>query len=247
MFTGILILLALAPPAKSLDELESQGYTALRENDLDRVREIASTIDEQFPDNFNAAMASGSLLLRAGIAKESLIAFDRAAELQPRQVPYMWQRGIAQYYAGEHEAGRKQFVVHREVNANDVENAVWHFMCVARLNGLEAARKAYLPAPGDPRPPLQEVYDLFAGTASIDDVTRAMARFPSDSPAGVSANFYGELYLGMYEDIRGNLPEAESWLRKASARPLTSYMADIARVHLQHVLKQRQSAVESKP
>lgn len=227
----------LQPSHVSITNLESQGYKALRANDIAGVVEIAKKLDTGHAKNFQAAMARGSLLLRAGRPKLALPAFDEAARLRPREVPYMWQRGIAQFYAGEYAAGREQFVVHRDVNANDVENAVWHFLCVAKIDGFDAARKNYLPAPGDPRIPMQQVYDLFAGIATTQDVIDAFSKLPADSPRAASAGFYGELYLGLYEEARGNANESKQWLRKAVARGKTHYMADVARVHLEQLTK----------
>ena len=222
------LLFAILLQSPSVGELERQGYAALRDGRIEEVRKIAKQIGEVHPQTVGSSMARGSLLLRAGEVKEALKSFDKAAELDPKVVPYLWQRGITQYYAGEYEAGRKQFVVHRTVNGNDVENAVWHFLCVARKDGFDAARKGYLPAPGDSRIPLQEVYDLFAGTASIKDVVAAM-----EDAGTTSAGFYGELYLGLYEEVSGNKAEARKWLEKCVARGQQHYMGDVARVHLQ--------------
>ena len=38
---------------------------------------------------------------RAGRIEQSLEGFDRVARLSPADAPYLWQRGIAQYYAGK--------------------------------------------------------------------------------------------------------------------------------------------------
>src|SRR5580704_183835 len=61
--------------------------------------------------------------------------FNRAAELDPQMAPQLWQRGISDYYAGKFDDGRRQFELHKTVNPNDVENAAWHFLCVARQRG----------------------------------------------------------------------------------------------------------------
>ena len=68
---------------------------------------------------------------RARIA-ESIADFDRQIKLQPDFAPGHWQRGIAYYYAKEYEKGAQQFELHQTVNPQDVENAVWHFLCVVR-------------------------------------------------------------------------------------------------------------------
>ena len=92
----------------------------------------------------------------------SLQEFDRAAQLAPRSAPHLWQRGISDYYAGKFRAGRKQFESHKAVNPHDVENATWHFICVARQDGLEAARKALIEIDikRDTRVPMAQVYEF---------------------------------------------------------------------------------------
>lgn len=76
--------------------------------------------------------------------KESVAAFDKVIALMPEAKPQLWQRGLALYYTGDYQAGREQFEVHQTVNTADVENAAWHFICVARLEGVEAARKHFI-------------------------------------------------------------------------------------------------------
>ncbi len=77
--------------------------------------------------------------------KESVAAFDELIRLEPSAKPQLWQRGLALYYTGDYKAGREQFEVHQTVNTADVENAAWHFICVARQDNVEAARKVLIP------------------------------------------------------------------------------------------------------
>src|SRR5439155_18617695 len=97
---------------------------------------------------------------KAGQAKESLADFDRFLELAPQQKPNSWQRGIACYYANKFEEGKKQFELHQTVNPNDVENAVWHYVCVAKLKGVEQAKASLIPIKEDSRVPMMEIYAL---------------------------------------------------------------------------------------
>jgi hypothetical protein len=97
--------------------------------------------------------------------KESVAAFDLLIKASQEIKPQLWQRGLSLYYAEKYKEGREQFEVHQTVNPNDVENAAWHFICVARLEGVEAARKALIPIKGDARVPMKEVHDLFAELA----------------------------------------------------------------------------------
>src|SRR4030095_5214325 len=67
-----------------------------------------------------------------GRVAESVAGFDKLVKLVPDTEPQLWQRGIALYYVGRYRDCRAQFESHRTVNPNDVENAAWHFLCVAR-------------------------------------------------------------------------------------------------------------------
>src|SRR5262245_24322414 len=96
-----------------------------------------------------------------GRIPESVAGFDKLAQLVPAMAPQLWQRGIALYYAGRFKDCREQFESHRTVNPNDVENAAWHFLCVARSESPEKARTALLPVGPDPRVPMLQVYDLY--------------------------------------------------------------------------------------
>ncbi|HEY0457230.1 MAG TPA: hypothetical protein VGE41_12740, partial [Verrucomicrobiae bacterium] len=158
--------------------------------------------------------------------------FDKYLDLVPGQRPYHWQRGISCYYAGLYEEGRKQFVLHQTVNKHDVENAAWHFLCVARLSGVEKARAALIPIQGDQRVPMAQVHALFAGTAKTDDVLDA-ARAGNPSPARLKEQlFYANLYLGLYYEATGDQAKARTHIEKAAADYLTEgYMGEVARVH----------------
>ena len=85
-----------------------------------------------------AAQSPPALLNRAvdefeqGRFAQSAATFDQLAKAIPDEAPQLWQRGIALYYAGRYADCRRQFESHRTVNPDDVENAAWHFLCVAR-------------------------------------------------------------------------------------------------------------------
>jgi lipoprotein NlpI len=171
---------------------------------------------------------------KLGAIKESIVDFDKFAELVPQQAPYLWQRGIALYYAGRFKDGRKQFESHQNVNSNDVENAVWHFLCVARDSGVEKARAALIPIKKDARVPMMQVHALFAGKATPEEVLKAAAANATSKPQLDRQLFYAHLYLGLYFDATGDETKAREHITKAVAlREPSDYMGDVARVHLQ--------------
>lgn len=181
----------------------------------------------------------GSEHFKLGRIEASIADFDRAVELNPGQEPYHWQRGISYYYAGLFEKGRAQFQSHQQVNANDVENAVWHFLCGARLEGVSKARQALLNIEGDRRVPMMEIYRLFRGEGTIDEVMQAARAGDSAPEARNRQLFYAHLYLGLYHEALGNETEARRNLVLAAERyPVRHYMGDVARVHADRLRRQ---------
>ena len=185
---------------------------------------------------------------KLGHIKESIADFDKFVELVPHQAPFLWQRGIAYYYADRFEDGRKQFELHQAVNPNDVENAVWHFLCVARSAGLEKARAALIPIKGDARVPMMEVHALFAGKAKPEDVLQAAAGEGAPTLRQARELFYAHLYLGLYFEATGDEKQAREHIVKAAGQyRMDDYMGDVARVHLQLKWpKEKAEAAESK-
>ena len=154
--------------------------------------------------------------------------FDQVAELLPEQAPHLWQRGIALYYAERYGDCRTQFESHRTVNPNDVENAVWHYLCVARVESPAAARAALLPVGPDSRVPMPEIYRMFRG----DLAPAAILPAAGDRPSG---RFYAHLYLGLYHEAQGRPAAALDHIRAAAAERFArvgGYMHMVARVHL---------------
>jgi lipoprotein NlpI len=125
------------------------------------------------PKAAEAYQYRGAEHFKLGHIRESLADFDKYLELKPAARAGHWQRGITCYYAGKYDEGRKQFAGYEAVDTNDVENAVWHYLCNARLVGADKARAAMLKIGRDRRVPLMEVYELFRGRATPDDVLRA--------------------------------------------------------------------------
>ena len=174
----------------------------------------------------------GSEHFKLGHIDESIADFDRYLEQAPDQAPYHWQRGIALYYAGRYGDGVKQFELHQMVNSQDVENAVWHFLCVARQDDAARARAKLIPIRGDSRVPMRQVHDLFAGEGTVEQVLEA-AIAGNPSPEIRQRNlFYAHLYLGLYYEALRDQPEAKRHILKAAdLSEKQNYMGAVARVH----------------
>lgn len=164
----------------------------------------------------------------AGRFTESAATFDGLARLVPQEAPYLWQRGIALYYAKRYDDCRRQFESHRAVNPADVENAAWHFLCVARAESPERAKAALLPVGPDSRVPMRQVYEMFRGAMTPEQVLSAAG-------TDLSSQFYAHLYLGLYFEALGMPDRAREHIAFAAADRFSSpdnYMSMVARVHL---------------
>jgi lipoprotein NlpI len=162
-----------------------------------------------------------------GRITESVAAFDDLARTAPAEAPYLWQRGIALYYAGRYRDCRAQFESHRTVNPDDVENAAWHFLCVARAESPQAARSALLPVGPDSRVPMREIYEMFRGTTTPEAVLKAAGARPQ-------ARFYAHLYVGLYAEAIGEAVRAREQIGLAAQPQFADaggYMHMVAVVH----------------
>ncbi len=212
LFTRGVILSALHRPADAAA-------------DFDRVLQLD-------PKKVEAYDRRGSEEFKLSRFADSVADFDRYLEARPDERPGHWRRGISLYYAGKYDEGRKQFAGYEQVDTNDVENAVWHFLSAARADGVQKARSSMLKVGKDSRVPLMKVYDLFHGDAQPEDVlTAARAGDPSKAELN-SRLFYAHLYLGLYFDATGDKKQAlEQMTLAAHKNTISEYMGDVARVH----------------
>ena len=185
---------------------------------------LTTAVRAQTPQEiFDRAVADFS----AGRVAESAAGFDQVARARPESAPQLWQRGIALYYAARYEDCRLQFESHLTVNPSDVENSAWHFLCVARAESPEAALEALLPVGLDPRRPMREIYEMFSGRMTPQDVLSAAGGQPR-------ARFYAHLYRGLYHEAFGRTEAAREEIFLAADDQFAEvggYMHMVAVVH----------------
>ena len=192
--------------------------------DFDRVIEL----DRRNADAYDHR---GSEQFKLGKIDGSIADFDKAIELDPARERAHWKRGISYYYAGKFDEGLKQFEGYQTFDDNDVENAVWRYLCMARGDGVEKAVHEILKIKDDRRVPMMQVYALYAGKAGPDDMLSA-ARAGDPPPEELNRRlFYAELYLGLYHETAGRANEAREHIEAAVGHKIGHYMWDVARVH----------------
>ncbi len=228
----LLTMPTLVEEPKSANDWTRRGLEQLSQK---KFAEAIASFDQALKldkDNVEALDARGSAQFFRSKFAESVADFDRVISLRPDRANGHWRRGISLYYAGKYEEGIKQFQNYEKVDTNDVENAVWHFLCAARKDGQEKARASLLQIGRDRRVPMMEVYHLFQGKLKPEQVL-ASAQSPKLTKTEQSrALFYAHLYLGLYHDLNGDQKRALQHLTQAAGKyKVDHYMGEVARVH----------------
>jgi lipoprotein NlpI len=225
---------ALDAAPNDAEALGLRGQLYLQVNQPEKALADFSRLIAIDPKAAGAIDRRGDAYLKLGKMKEALADFERFLELAPNRKPEHWRRGIALYYAGRFKDGVEQFELHQTVNPHDVENAVWHYLCNAKVVGPDKARAALIPITGDARVPLMTVHALFAGKAAPADVLKAAGAGDAPPERKREHLFYAHLYLGLYYESANDAKQSLEHMTKATteyANP--GYMGDVARVHVQ--------------
>jgi len=198
------------------------NHVALLESELQRLTRHLDT-DLHQPKVY---IERGMTYFKLGHIAEAIADFDRAEYLNPALTPYLWQRGLAYYYARRFADGAKQFEVDLTVNKHDVEETVWRYLCQAQLQSAQVAREGLLPVQNDSRPVMGGIYKLFAGGCHAETV---LAQYRG---AGQREQFYSHLYVGLYYEVERDEPRARQYITQAAAMQIVDdYMGWVAMVH----------------
>jgi lipoprotein NlpI len=206
----------------------------------DRPAEAVADFDRAVqldPEQSDLYQLRGSEHFKLGHIEQSIADFDRYLKAHPQREPHHWQRGISYYYAGRYAEGARQFERYQTVDGNDVENAVWRYICQIRADGIEQARRELLPIGHDSRVPLMEVYALFGGQGTEEKVLAAVEAGQPNERQLQMRRFYAHLYLGLYYEAHDQPEPARRHITLAATNycPPRHYMGHVARVHAQRL------------
>ncbi len=221
----------VASMAQDADELLRQAAQAAQRGEHQRAIARLSEVIKQSPNTAVAWYQRGREQFRAGYVVESIADFDKYVELEPEAAKRLWERGISYYYAGEYAKGAKQFEEYQKFHDQDVENAVWRYLCVARASGVEKARSTLLPITSDPRVPMMQIHVLYQGKLKPEDVLAAANDQPPNKELHNQRLFYAHLYFGLWDEAAGNADEAKKHILEAEKHKIGHYMWDVAHIH----------------
>jgi len=176
------------------------------------------------------------VLFRLGRFSESVADYSVAARGgTPHDEDSCWERGLAQYYAGDYAGGAAQFARYHSVGATDVENGLWHFLCLAETEDVEKARGALLDYTRMREAPFPALWALYRGEGSVEAVMAAAESGDDDEEGRGRRLFYAHYYVGKYYEVMKDFPRARDHVAKALAQSLPYFMDDCAREDLRRL------------
>lgn len=217
----------------AIDSLIRRAGAALHKNDVPSAKSIASEILRRDNVDVNTQMEVARILYACGEMKEAAKVYDQILESVPNLKPQLWQRGLALYYSERFKDAVDQFDSHQTYNSQDVENAVWHLLCKAKLSSIEEARKSMIQIKRDTRVPMKQVFDMFSGTGSPEEVLKA-AGYNEEKTKRDSSIYHGLLYVGLFHEMNGDAKaSSEAMVKALKHKPyMTGLMGHVAEGHL---------------
>jgi len=214
----------------AIEDLLSQATSAAERGEHDKAIARLTEVIEKSPATTMAWYLRGREHFRAGKIAEAVADFDKYVQLVPQAEARQWERGIAYYYAGQFDKGAKQFELYQSFHDQDVENSAWRYLCVDRSDSVEKAQSNMLPIAHDSRIPMMQIYDLYRGKSSPDEVIAAATKVTSKDSRNL-ALFYAHLYVGLWHEVGGRKSEAKTNILEAERHKIAHYMWDVAHVH----------------
>ncbi len=189
----------------------------------------------------------GGECLLQGEFEKSVWAMNAALCLSPdMHNSNLWQRGLACMYGGQYDNAALQFESNMTENGSDIEEILWHFIGRAKSVGYDAAKHdGFLQLRRSDNdfstlPPMAEILKLYKGECSVQYVLSAAVNdkgTPLQSYNDTNALAYANFYIGIFHELRGELQQAEDFLKKASDFQSPDFVGRLMTTHYRLFLK----------
>jgi lipoprotein NlpI len=201
---------------------------------------------EKAPQSVELHSRRGDAFFFRGKFADAVADYETMVTLQPDLETSHWRKGIAYFYAKRYAEAAKQFENYHSFDNVDRENGIWRYLSQSKALGRQKAREGLLKYEKDDRQPFPDVYRLFAGELTADDVLRRIDQTSVAPEEKKKRLFYAELYVGLNEFVEGRLESAEKhleqavkndWGAKAGGGP--GWMWHVGRVHHDLLVNER--------
>lgn len=233
---GLIVLLWLpgtAAPAASDDDERDRWNKRFD----DEIAQFTEQIGKS-PNNVDGYSRRGDAFFFRGKFAEAAADYEKMVELEPNLETSHWRKGIAYFYARRYKDAATQFENYHQFDNVDRENGIWRYLSQTKALGREKAREGLLKYEKDDREPFPDVYRLFSGELTGDEVVKRIDDARITPREREQRLFYAELYVGLDDFVEGRLDSAEkhlgaaaknNWGSKAGGGP--GWMWHVARVH----------------
>jgi len=235
------VLLLLAALLGSAQYLYAAANPAPEERDRQELQESVGALSKKIdatPNDDALYSQRGDALFYLGKFKEALADYDQLVELKPELDASHWRRGIAYFYAGRYADGAAQFDRYHSFDNVDRENGIWRYLCQAMEKGRDEAQQELLRYEKDDREPFGDVYRLFAGSITPEQILEHIASAKISDVERAKREFYAELYIGLHLSVLKEDRQALEHLAKAAANKWAPeagygphYMWRVAKLH----------------
>mgnify|MGYP002624607435 CR=1 FL=1 len=195
------------------------------------------------PDNIRAYSRRGDAYFFSGQYDKAVADYEKMVEIDPAIDRQHWRLGLAYYYAGRYDKTAEQLGRYHTFDDQDRENGIWIFLANAKAQGVEKAREKMIRYTKDDRPPLPDVYRMFEGQLTTEELlAKIEAEIKTEQlprQAAEQRRFYVNLYVGLFAEAAKQPKEAREaflkatdsdWALKAGGGP--AYMWHCARLRL---------------
>ncbi|MGE5195347.1 MAG: tetratricopeptide repeat protein [Deltaproteobacteria bacterium] len=236
------LCVALAAACLAAADDERDKMNARFDEDIAR---FTTQIGES-PKSVDLYSRRGDAFFFRGKFTEAVADYEKMVELQPDLDTSHWRKGIAYFYAKRYKDAARQFEIYHSFDNVDRENGIWRYLSQTKALGREKAREGLLKYEKDDREPFPDVYRLFAGELTGNEVLKKINEAKITPQQRQQRLFYAELYVGLNEFVEGRLESAErhlaeaeknEWGVKAGGGP--GYMWHVARVHHDLLVEER--------
>ena len=186
----------------------------------------------------------GDAFFFRGKFAEAVADYEKMVELKPDLDTSHWRKGIAYFYAKQYKDAAHQFEIYHAFDNVDRENGIWRYLSQTMALGREKAREGLLKYEKDDREPFPDVYRLFSGELTGDEVLARIRNAKITPREREQRLFYAELYVGLNDFVEDRKDSAREHLAQAvkndwgaKARGGPGYMWHVGRVHYDLLVK----------